>query len=250
MPAGLSRFALVVLAAVIVASGVALALRLIDARRAPPIVIVDVAAERPVIVVVDGAVATPGVLTLPPGARLNDAIEAAGGFTDTADAAEMNLARLLDDGERVTVAELPVVTTTDQVVADVPVDASNTVEFAADVPSAHPVTETDPASSPTWPTSAPAIPVEPSSPLAQPSVRPTPTLGATADDQRVDINSATVDELDALPRIGPVLAERIVAYREDNGPYASVDDLEAIDGISAGMVDELRPLIAAEPASR
>ena len=245
MPAGVSRLVLVVIVAVIFAAGVALAMRFTDARRAPPIVIVDVAAERPVIVVVDGAVATPGVLTLPPGARLNDAVIAAGGFTGTADADELNLARLLDDGERITVAERPTAAAPGQDVAAITGDAAGPVELTTGGGDRVTTAETSlPAGSPTETVTPPAAPA------SRTASRPTPTLGSPADEEMIDINSASVGELDTLPGIGPVLAERIVSHRESNGPYATVDDLEAIDGISAGMVEELRPFIVAEPAPR
>jgi competence protein ComEA len=63
----------------------------------------------------------------------------------------------------------------------------------------------------------------------------------------LNINTATVDELDELPGIGEVIAERIVAYRESNGAFATVDELAEVSGISERMVDELRPLITAGP---
>lgn len=59
----------------------------------------------------------------------------------------------------------------------------------------------------------------------------------------IDINAATPEELDALPGIGPVLAERIVNARDEGGPFASVDDLAGVTGISRRMVDTLRPLV-------
>lgn len=59
----------------------------------------------------------------------------------------------------------------------------------------------------------------------------------------VNINSATVSELDALPGIGPVLAQRIVERRGEVGQFRSVDDLESISGISPRMVDEIRSLV-------
>lgn len=59
----------------------------------------------------------------------------------------------------------------------------------------------------------------------------------------VDLNSASLQELDVLPGIGPVLAERIVAYRTQNGPFRAVDDLADIQGISDATVDELRSLV-------
>jgi len=60
---------------------------------------------------------------------------------------------------------------------------------------------------------------------------------------QIDVNRATAAELDALPGIGPVIAQRIVDYRAENGPFASVDALVDIQGISARMVEELRPLV-------
>jgi competence protein ComEA len=59
----------------------------------------------------------------------------------------------------------------------------------------------------------------------------------------ININTATVDELDELPGIGEVRAQAIVDYRNQNGPFASVDDLLAVDGISEGVLEDLRPLV-------
>ncbi|HEU5434634.1 MAG TPA: helix-hairpin-helix domain-containing protein [Thermomicrobiales bacterium] len=56
----------------------------------------------------------------------------------------------------------------------------------------------------------------------------------------LDLNAASADELDALPGIGPVLAQRIVDDRTQNGPFATVDDLARVQGISPRMVDALR----------
>ena len=59
---------------------------------------------------------------------------------------------------------------------------------------------------------------------------------------KVNLNQATAEQLDALPRIGPSTAAKIVAEREANGPFASVDDLERVSGIGAKTVDGLRDL--------
>lgn len=59
----------------------------------------------------------------------------------------------------------------------------------------------------------------------------------------VSLSSATVDELDALPGIGPITAEKIVAYRTEHGPFASVDDLDAVPGIGPTRVEQLRELV-------
>jgi len=69
----------------------------------------------------------------------------------------------------------------------------------------------------------------------------------TAQSVALDINTATVAELEELPNIGEVLAERIVAYRDANGPFTTVDDLLLVDGVSPGDLEALRPLIGTSP---
>ena len=59
----------------------------------------------------------------------------------------------------------------------------------------------------------------------------------------VDLNSATVEQLDALPGIGPVTAQKIVDYRQEHGPFTSVDDLDAIPGIGPARIENLRGLV-------
>jgi competence ComEA-like helix-hairpin-helix protein len=61
---------------------------------------------------------------------------------------------------------------------------------------------------------------------------------------RVDVNSADAAELETLPGIGPRMAERIVAFREQNGPFAALDDLLDVNGLSERVVDELEPYVA------
>ncbi|HEV2066449.1 MAG TPA: ComEA family DNA-binding protein [Thermomicrobiales bacterium] len=59
----------------------------------------------------------------------------------------------------------------------------------------------------------------------------------------VDLNNASHSELEALPGIGPVLAERILAYRAEQGPFSSVEELEEVEGISTRTIEEIRPLV-------
>ena len=59
----------------------------------------------------------------------------------------------------------------------------------------------------------------------------------------VDLNSATVEQLDGLPGIGPVTAQKIVDYRAEHGPFTSVDDLDAIPGIGPARIENLRGLV-------
>ncbi|HID95692.1 MAG TPA: ComEA family DNA-binding protein [Candidatus Latescibacteria bacterium] len=63
---------------------------------------------------------------------------------------------------------------------------------------------------------------------------------------KLDINAATVEELQTLPGIGPKLAEEIVRFRQENGSFGSVEDLCAVRGIGARTLEGLRPLIKAE----
>lgn len=133
---------------------------------------------------VAGAVHRPGVVTLPHGARVTDAIDEAGGARPDAVLAALNLARLLEDGERVL------------------------------VPS----------------------PDDPEVPAAG-------GAGERADG-RVDLNRATAAQLEELPGIGPVLAQRIVAHREDHGPFTEVGDLREVPGIGERTFQSLAELVA------
>lgn len=74
-----------------------------------------------------------------------------------------------------------------------------------------------------------------------PGSGPSPATGSP-----IDLNTASAADLDTLPGVGPVIAERIIDYRETNGSFSSVDELAEIDGISPAMVDELRPLVTVD----
>jgi len=167
----------------------------LDERSGPPILIQDAAADVPVVVEVRGAVNTPGVYELSPGARLQGAIAAAGGLTDEADLSTVNLARRLRDGELVTVLALPSLGST----------------------PAAPISGADHA------------------------------VPATGPQGRININTATAEELEALPEIGEVTAARIIAYREQNGPFRSVDDLINVEGVSLRTIDQFRELVTTAP---
>ena len=88
--------------------------------------------------------------------------------------------------------------------------------------------------------------------------RPPPVRGYTVTTQRDDagpqepqsgplnINTATAAQLETLDGIGPVLAQRIVEYRETNGPFASVEGLLEVKGLGPGILEAIRPQITAE----
>ncbi|GAA5198232.1 hypothetical protein GCM10025773_10720 [Microbacterium jejuense] len=72
---------------------------------------------------------------------------------------------------------------------------------------------------------------------------PGPAGAPASADARVDLNTADASQLEELPRIGPALAERIIAWRDDNGRFTSVDDLLAVPGIGDKMLESLRDLV-------
>jgi competence protein ComEA len=80
--------------------------------------------------------------------------------------------------------------------------------------------------------------------LAVPAVgEVTASVPGTAADGRVDLNTADAATLDTLPRIGPAMAQRIIDWREANGPITSVDELLAVSGIGSKTVEALRSLV-------
>ena len=73
--------------------------------------------------------------------------------------------------------------------------------------------------------------------------RAVPQVSSSFDPSLIDINSASTAALDLLPGIGPVLAERIVEYREENGDFLLPEDLLAVEGIGKATLEELREYI-------
>jgi competence protein ComEA len=158
--------------------------------------------NQPVVVSVVGLVHTPGLVTLAPGARIADALKAAGGSIDGADTVGLNMARQVDDGEQI-------------VVGMAPVKGQPAVLGSSVSPGS-------------------AAPGQPSSPSR-------PAKGAPT--ALINLNTATVEQLDTLPGVGPVRAAAIVAWRNANGKFTSVDQLGEVDGIGPGRLEKLRPLV-------
>ena len=168
----------------IVAGAAALVVLLLAWRSAPrqePVPVVSSSATiapalAELVVAVSGQVVRPGLVRLPPGSRVADAIQAAGGPLPGVDLSTVNLARKLNDGELIAVGI--------------------------------PVPGTDPA--------APS---------------------------KVNLNTATLAELDTLPGVGPVLAQRIVDHRTKRGPFRTVQDLRQVDGIGEETFARLKDLV-------
>jgi len=128
-----------------------------------------------VVVDVQGRVRRPGIVRLPAGSRVVDAVRAAGGATRPESTRGLNLARVLADGEQLVVEATP--------------NAG-----------------------------------------AAPGVAP-PGASAPAPGGLVDLNNATLEQLDALPGVGPVLAQRIIDFRTEHGRFTAVDELQEVAGI-------------------
>lgn len=143
-----------------------------------------------VVVDVAGKVRRPGIVVLPVGSRVHDAIEAAGGARRGVDLQSLNLARVLVDGEQVVVGAPP---------------------GAAGV---------DPATPPG-----------------------TPPGGASSPGGLVNLNSASVAELETLPGVGPVTAEAIVEWRTRHGGFSAVEDLLEVHGIGEVTLERLAALV-------
>lgn len=188
--------------------------------RAPATPVYPVAQTAPtasgaVIVHVVGAVKVPGVYRLAEGARVSEAIALAGGLRDDADQSSVNMAAVAEDGVQIMVK------------ATVPVAA----------PESAPVTDAPPASRP-----IPAPPV-PASPPRPSQTRPAPAPVQPAVPAVVSLNRATKPQLEALPSIGPELAQRILYYRYEHGPFRSVDDLLQVEGIGRDRLETVRPYL-------
>lgn len=134
------------------------------------------------IVNVAGKVTNPGVYQLPSGARVVDAIQAAGNQLKGVDISDINLARVLVDGEQILVG------------------GSKSISGRSIVKK-----------------------ISPDNPL--------------------DINRATLAQLDTLPGIGPVTAQRIIDYRVKVGRINALDELKKISGLGGSKFEEIKPLL-------
>jgi competence protein ComEA len=139
------------------------------------------------VVYVVGAVRHAGLVRVPEGARVADALARAGGPSRRADLTLVNLAAPVADGQQIVV----------------PVRA----------------------------------------PPGAGGAGSSATAGAGTAGARVSLASATLEQLDELPGIGPVTAQKILDWRQTHGPLRSVDDLDAIPGIGPARVEQLRDLV-------
>jgi len=184
-----------------VMAGFVLAGVLIFVSRAPagqPILLQPAPTKVPVAVHVVGAVPRPGLYEFAEGARVQDAIDAAGGLLASSNVDAINLAALLTDGDQLVIPYKDGVAPTEDPTA---VDLPGSTDTGDDGAS------------------------------------------GTDNPDLVNINTATVEELDSLPGIGPTTAQRIIDYRTDNGPFTTIDEIMDVSGIGPSTFDEIKDLI-------
>ena len=178
--------------------------------------------EATVRVHVAGAVNNPGVYTLPAQGRAVDAIAAASGAAADADLDRVNLAGALSDGVQIYVPHRG------ETAAPAQIQPNGGTANSGQGNAANGAAQNGASQGGTQP--------QPARPL-------TPAGSAQKVSTPVNINTATAEELQTLPRIGPAMAQRIIAWREAHGGFRSVDELDAVPGIGPSMLENLRPLV-------
>ncbi|MCC7118813.1 MAG: helix-hairpin-helix domain-containing protein [Anaerolineales bacterium] len=181
-----------------VMAGFALAGVLVFVSRAPAgqaITLEAAPTEAPIAVHVIGAVPRPGLYEFSAGARVQDAIDAAGGLLASANVDGVNLAALLMDGQQL---EIPYGADQGQTPRTI---GDSDVEL------------------------------------------PTAEASSSANSELININTANLEELDSLPGIGPTTAQKIIDYREANGPFNVIEDITNVSGVGPATFEEIKDLI-------
>lgn len=144
---------------------------------------------------ITGEVKKTGILYLPEGARLIDAIKKAGGDTKEADLSQVNLAYQLQDGEKIYI----------------PNKKEKINEYITSGNGNNGIKEEENSSN-----------------------------NSKGENKKVNLNTATQSELDSLPGIGPSTAQKIIDYREENGKFNKVEDLQNVKGIGESKYSEIK----------
>ncbi|MCD7956458.1 MAG: helix-hairpin-helix domain-containing protein [Lachnospiraceae bacterium] len=183
-------------------------------------------------VYVCGAVNDPGVYPIREDMRVCDAVELAGGFSAEADEEWLNQAATLSDGQKLyiyTVEETDLMRESGMVPEGMSGSASGTgISGTSDGTGGTDASSAGAAADGSGETSSSAAEA---------------TDSGTASDGRININTATREELMTLPGIGESKADAIVAYRDTHGAFASIEEIQNISGIKSGVFSQIKDLI-------
>lgn len=162
----------------------------------------DIGDAKKLIIHIVGAINTPGVYELPAGSRVRDAVASAGGLRTNAAPENINLAANLADGQQIRIPKR----------GEKPIGVAAPLVAEGAPPSA-----TDGAKEP------------------EGSEKSSRTTGS-----KINVNTALSAELQALPGVGPALAQRIIDFRQSNGPFASLTELDGVSGIGPALLVKIR----------
>lgn len=143
-----------------------------------------------IVVHITGEVKKEGLIYLQQGSRIADAIKEAGGETKEADLSQVNLAYILEDGQKIYI----------------PNKNEKISEYVTKNSGYNVIEKED----------------------------------QNKEESKVNINTATQEELDSLPGIGPSIAQRIIEYRNENGKFSKIEDLQNVKGIGDSKYDEIK----------
>ncbi len=210
-------------------------------------------AAAPLRVHIIGRVKKPGVYTLPHGARLQDAIQKAGGALPGADVNALNLADWAADGSKIEVpakvsAKIQPTPTPVVIVKEVVKEVFITAPQNAPGSLARPDKPAKTATASAGTTATRTISKAAASDGIPRAATKSGGESANASleflkKNPLDLNRAGATQLEILPGVGPKMAERILAYRKENGGFKSVDDLDNVRGIGEKRMETLRPLV-------
>ena len=167
--------------------------------------------EETIIVHVSGAVNIEGIVELDSGSRIANAIEKAGGVKENADMTDINLAYPLEDGMKI---HIPTKEETEAIKNNESTIAESYVTSSSGGINSEELTNSTQGNS-----------------------------ASTTSRGKVNINTASQEELDALPGIGPSIATKIIDYREQNGKFNSIEEIKEVSGIGDAKYDKIKDSI-------
>ena len=187
-------------------------------------------APKEVVVALVGAVKVPGLLHMPPDARVDDAVKRAGGAKPDADLEGINLAAKLVDGDQVYVPHRK---------AAEPEKAAETAKVATRYRGG----EVSPHYAPLAPAMPPPLEGSPLPSAVGTVAGHEPRAAKAKASGPVSLNTGSLAQLETLPGVGPATAQKILDYRQEHGGFGSVDEIQAVKGIGPKKFEKMRAFL-------